>query len=206
MDRYDGDGYIHGDDNGYGDGHSYGDIDGTRDFLSQPYSSAGGYPGFNQSAFTYSGSSNVTAPRMDMAALDLNSQGEDWRPRLSGPPSLRSSWWIHRREHWLPPVRARSASRTLGLRGPRSSGGGGATAGHATSSVSGGGRAAGLPPVPTGVRGARGAASGVPEGSRTRGKCPRVPTIAVAEDNFGLNNPNAGDNVEILPNNPTVCS
>lgn len=145
---------------------------------------------------------------MDMAALDLNSQGEDWRPLggfqgllCSGAPGGDIDG-----STGSPPVRARNASRTLDLRGPRSSGGGGATTGRATSSVSGGGQGAGLPPVPARVCGVRGSTSGVPEGSRTRGKRPRVSTIAITEDNFGLNYPNAGDDVEILPNNPTVCS
>lgn len=131
---------------------------------------------------------------MGVTALDLNTQEEELPPVGSFQGRLRSgqpAGYAEGSSH-SPPVHARSASRTLGLRGPRSSGGGGAMTSRAISSVSGGGLGASLPPVPAGVRGARRSASGVADGSMTSGKRPRLPTPAVAEDTFGFDNSNSG--------------
>jgi len=139
-----------------------------------------------------------------MAALDLNSQGAEWPPMGGFQGLLRSGGDLDG-PNVSPPVDARSASRTLGFRAPRSSTGGGARSGHATSTVSCGGRVGGgVPPVPAVGRGVRRGTSGVAQPLTAHGKHPRVP--AVADDNFASNTSNDVDNVEILPNAPTVFS
>ena len=66
-------------------GDDYGDGDRTRDFLLQPdpYSLVGGYDIFSDTAYPFPGLSGINAPRMGMAALDLNSHGEGW-PEMAG--------------------------------------------------------------------------------------------------------------------------
>ena len=94
--------------------------DHTRDFLSQPdlYSPADGYDIFSDVAYPFPGSSGVNAPRMGMAALDLNSHGEGW-PRMAGYEGLLRSGPQGGGiggSMGPPPVRVRNGSRTLGLR------------------------------------------------------------------------------------------
>ena len=204
MDGYGADSFYHGDNDGYGDGHGYGNVDGTREFLSQPHPSNVGYPAYNRPAFNAPGSSSFASPRTGMAALDINLQGAEWPPMGGFQELLRSGGDLDG-PNVSPPVDARSASRTLGFRAPRSSTGGGAGSGRATSTVSCGGRVGGgVPPVPAIGRGVRRGTSGVAQPSTARDKHPRVP--AVADDNFASNTSNDVDNVEILPNAPTVFS
>ena len=155
---------------GYGNGN--GDGDRTRDFFSQPnpFSPTGGYENINDAAYPFLGSSSVNAPQAGMAALNLNSYGQEW-PGMAGYECLLRSGpqggGIDSSMGPLP-VRVRSSSRTLGLRAVRS-GGGGATAARALSSSSGGGRGPPLPPVTAGMRASPRSASGAPAGSRSRG-------------------------------------
>ena len=88
MDGYNVDGY--GDGNGNGDG--YGDGDRTRDFFSQPnpFSPGGGYENINDATYPLSGSRSVNAPEAGMAALDLNSHGQEW-PGITGYEGLLRS-------------------------------------------------------------------------------------------------------------------
>ena len=125
------------DNNGNGDG------DRTRDFFSQPnpFPPAGGYKNFNDTAYPFPGSSSVNAPRAGMAALDLNSHGQEW-PGMAGYECLlRSGPQGGGIDNSMgpPPICVHSGSRTLGLRVARSSDGGGTMACRAMSSSSGGG-------------------------------------------------------------------
>ena len=141
---------------GYGDNNENGDGDRTRDFFSQPnpFSHAGGYKNFNDTAHPFPGSSNVNAPRAGMAALDLNSHGQEW-PRMAGYEGLlRSSPQGGGTDDSMgpPPVHVRSGSRIHGLRAAHIGGGGGAMAARTVSSSSGGGRGPHVPPVTADVR------------------------------------------------------
>ena len=134
-----------------------------------------------------------------MAALDLNSHGQEW-PGMAGYEGLfRLGPQGGGTDGCMgpPPIRVCSGSRTLGLRAARSGGGGGATTARALSSSSSGGRGPSLPPMTAGMRASPGSASGAPAGSRSRGGRRRPTTSAVAEDNFDVNNPNEADDDEI---------
>ena len=115
MDGYNVDGY--GDGNGNGDG--YGDGDRTRDFFSQPnsFSPTGSYENINDAAYPFSGSSSVNAPQAGMAALDLNSHGQEWPGMAGYEDLLRSSPQGGGTGDGMgpPPIRVARGSRTLGL-------------------------------------------------------------------------------------------
>ena len=200
MDGYNVDGY--GDINGNGDGYSNGDR--TRDFFSQPniFSPADGYENFNDAAYPFPGSSSVNAPRAGMAALDLNSHGQEWLEMAGYEDLLRSGPQGGGTSGGMgpPPVRVRSGSRTRGLCAARSGGGGGATAAHTLSSSSGGGRGPQLPPMTAGMRALSGSASGAPAESRSHGGRRQLMSTAVVEDNFDVNNPLDADDDEIFMN------
>ena len=77
---------------GYGDSNGNDDADRTRDFFSQPnpFSPGGGYENINDAAYPLSGSRSVNAPEAGMAALDLNSHGQEW-PGMAGYEDLLRS-------------------------------------------------------------------------------------------------------------------
>ena len=157
---------------------------------------------FSDVAYPFLGSSGLNAPRMGMAALDLNSHGEGW-PGMAGYEGLLCSGPQDGGigdSMGLPPVRVCNGSQTLGLRVARSGGGGGATAARALSSSSGGGRGPPLPPVTAGMRASPGSASSAPVGSRSHGGRRRPTSTTIAEDNFDVNNPLDADDDVIFPN------
>ena len=151
----------------------YGDGDRTRDFFSQPnsFSPTGGYENINDAAYPFSGSSSVNAPWAAMAALDLNSHGQEW-PGMAGYEGLLRSGLQGGGlggSMGPPSVCIRSGSHTLGLRVVRSGGGGGGTTARALSSSSGGGRGPPLPPMTIGMCASHGSASSAPIESKSRG-------------------------------------
>ncbi|RLN41809.1 hypothetical protein C2845_PM01G05130 [Panicum miliaceum] len=194
---------------GYGNGGGYGNGDGsrTRNFLSQQGAFSTSHDIYGETPYCYAGGSSYSAPRVDMAALDLNSTEEEWPSMVEYAGILRSG------SQGVPiggsgvhtPPRSRSINRTLGIHTART-GAGRTAAGRGGAGRSGRGRGATAahPSASSGSRAAPlllAASSGVrnSRGSRSRsgGGRPSFSTAPLAEDNFNMNFDNDDEDDDI---------